>query len=248
MKYMGSKARIAKHILPIILENREDGQWYVEPFVGGANLIDKVDGNRIGSDINFYLIQALELIKSYPTILPRDNTEFTEYDYKLCKTEKRAYDKGGVPSDALYGYVGFQLSYGGKWFGGWRRDKTGKRDYVAEGYRNSLKQSIGLQGVKFITSSYFNLYIPENSIIYCDPPYEGATKYKDKFDHVSFWHWCRNKSKQGHAVFISEYNAPNDFECVWQKEIVSSLTKKTGAKKGIEKLFKYRGKSPIQRV
>ncbi len=41
---MGSKARIAKHILPIILKDRKDGQWYVEPFVGGANLIEEKTG------------------------------------------------------------------------------------------------------------------------------------------------------------------------------------------------------------
>lgn len=38
---MGSKRRIAKDILPIILENRKENQFYVEPFVGGCNLIDK---------------------------------------------------------------------------------------------------------------------------------------------------------------------------------------------------------------
>ena len=39
-------------------------------------------------------------------------------------------------------------------------------------------------------------------------------------------------------MFISEYDMPEDrFECVWSKEISSSLTKDTGSKKGIEKLF-----------
>ena len=42
MKYMGSKQRIAKHILPIILASRETNQTYVEPFCGGCNSIDKV--------------------------------------------------------------------------------------------------------------------------------------------------------------------------------------------------------------
>ena len=56
MKYMGSKNRIAKHILPIILKDRKENQYYVEPFVGGANMIDKVGGLRIGSDVNKYLI------------------------------------------------------------------------------------------------------------------------------------------------------------------------------------------------
>jgi len=44
MKYMGSKNRIAKHLLPIMLAECEKHgitKW-VEPFVGGANMIDKV--------------------------------------------------------------------------------------------------------------------------------------------------------------------------------------------------------------
>ena len=44
MKYMGSKNRVAKEILPIMLKERGQRTW-VEPFVGGANMIDKVDGN-----------------------------------------------------------------------------------------------------------------------------------------------------------------------------------------------------------
>jgi len=54
-----------------------------------------------------------------------------------------------------------------------------------------------------------------------------------------FWEWCREKSLEGHTVFISEYNAPDDFEAVWEKEIPSSLTRNTGAKHGVEKLFVY---------
>jgi DNA adenine methylase len=229
---MGSKNRIARHILPIILKDRKEGQWYVEPFVGGANMIDKVEENRIGADCNEYLIEALKLIRDNITIIPKDNTETNELEYKFAKNSN---------NKALKGYYGFALSYGGKWFGGWRRDKKGKRDYVAEAYRSATKQSELLQGVEFVHSEYNELDIPNNSIIYCDPPYANTTKYKDSFNHDEFWEWCRVKSKEGHQVFISEYNAPDDFECVWQKEIVSSLTKNTGAKKGVEKLFIYKG-------
>ena len=56
MKYMGSKARFAKDLLPIILKDRKEQQYYVEPFVGGCNIIDKVNGKRIASDSNKYLI------------------------------------------------------------------------------------------------------------------------------------------------------------------------------------------------
>ena len=69
MKYMGSKNRIAKHILPIMLEHRTEGMTWVEPFVGGANMIDKVEGKRIGADINFYLIDALSQNTTHQKIL-----------------------------------------------------------------------------------------------------------------------------------------------------------------------------------
>ena len=224
MQYMGSKNRIAKYILPIMLKDRKDGQWWVEPFVGGGNMIDKVEGNRIGADKDGLTIEALIYIRDFVDDLPKNNKDFTEEDYKK----------------ATDGYTAYALSYGGKCWGGWRRDGKGKRDYVAEAYRNALKQSPKLQGVKLIQEDYKRLVIPNNSIIYCDPPYLGTTKYKNDFDHENFWEWCREKTKEGHKVFISEYNAPDDFKYIWSKEINSSLTKDTGSKKGIEKLFMYK--------
>ena len=226
MKYMGSKARIAKHILPIILKDRKEGQCYVEPFVGGANMIDKVDGWRIGADADEDCIKCLEIIRDKINVIPRHNGEFHEKMYKeRCKT---------IPWLMPYGAYAF--SYGGKKWGGYRRDKEGVSDYIAEAYRNSKKQSPLLAGVELVKSRYNNLRIPPESIIYCDPPYANTTKYKDDFDRVAFWQWCREKVTEGHQVFISEYSAPDDFTYVWQKEIQSGLNTNT-TKKGTEKLF-----------
>ena len=226
---MGSKNRIAKEILPIMLNEREERVW-VEPFVGGANMIDKIQGQRIGADINPYLIDALIAIRDSVDDLPKNNHDFTESDYKqLRKNDDYKYK----------GYAGFAFSYSGKWLGGWCRDGKNKRDYVNEAYKNALNQSPNLQGIRLVNESYLNLQIPENSLIYCDPPYENTTKYKDDFNHLEFWEWCRNKTKEGHIVYVSEYNAPADFKCIWSKEIVSSLTQDTGAKTSIERLFEY---------
>ena len=38
-------------------------------------------------------------------------------------------------------------------------------------------------------------------------------------------------------VLISEYNMPNDFECIWEKEHKTSLDKNDNQKIRIEKLF-----------
>lgn len=84
--------------------------------------------------------------------------------------------------------------------------------------------------------NYWELDIPENSIVYCDPPYDGTTKYKDAFDHQKFWTWVRQISKTN-KVFVSEYNAPDDFECIWSKVVTCTMTKNIGSNKKIERLF-----------
>ena len=228
MKYMGSKARHAKEILPLILANRKEGQYYIEPFVGGANVIDKVDGNRIGADLNPFVISIYKKLQEGWTP-PQELTEETYRELKDHKEDWPPY---------LVGYAGFQLSYGGKWFGGYRRDKEGKRNYAMEAYNNTIKQAPGLMGVEFHAGAYDELVIPDGSIIYCDPPYANTTKYKDKnFDHNKFWKWCEDMTNKGHQVFVSEYAAPDHWTCIWEKGTNSSLTKQTGSKKAIERLF-----------
>ena len=233
MKYMGSKARIAKHILPIILKDRKEGQCYVEPFVGGANMIDKVDGWRIGGEFNRYIAEMWkELVNGVQPIA------ITREDYKKIKQNHDDYP------DWLVGWVGVACSYSGKWFGGFagdypesRRCKNGVLpNYQKESINSVKKQLPSLNGVEFVHSSYGELNIPPQSIIYCDPPYANTTKYKDDFDHDKFWQWCREKAAEGHQVFISEYNAPDDFVCVWSKEVNSNANAKATSR-AIEKLF-----------
>ena len=247
MKYMGSKARIAKHILPIILKDRKPEQYYVEPFVGGANIIDKVNGNRIGYDVNKCLISCLDAL-SNGWIPPKNITrEF----YSECRTK---YNSGKFEDEEMHiiGYVGINGSYGGRWFdGGYAGQSLTKlgstRDYPLEAYNNVIKQIPKLEGVMFISSDCGDIEhidLPENSIIYCDPPYQGTKEYitatRSGFNTQEFWGWCRERSFDGHKVFISEYQAPDDFVCVWEQEVKSSLSangKAGGSKKSTEKLF-----------
>lgn len=230
MKYVGSKNRIAKDILEIMIPLRGDRTW-VEPFVGGANLIDKVSGDRIGADANANVIKALKFIRDNLKDIPKNRLEFTEDMYKALRSS---------PDTELKAFAGFTYSFGAKWLGGWSR--SGNRDYVNEAYKNAVKQSPKLQGIKLIHSDYAELQIPPNSLIYCDPPYASTTKYATgAFDHDKFFDWCRSMEQKGHIVFVSEYQAPDDFECVYEKRIVSSLDKNTGGRTGLEKLFRVRG-------
>ena len=53
--YMGSKARIADDVIAVASAERNGGTW-VEPFVGGGNVICRVKGPRIGSDLNWRMV------------------------------------------------------------------------------------------------------------------------------------------------------------------------------------------------
>ena len=227
MQYMGSKNRHAKEMLPIILKDRKPGQWYVEPFVGGANMIDKVEGNRIGADIHPHLICLLDAVAN--GWIPPETV--AEDEYKEAKRLRTI--------DARTAFIGFLCSFGSKWFGGFARSKIGT-NYAKVGHNALMKQAPNIKGVKFFCTSYNQLPIPPNSIIYCDPPYEGTAKYKgvDEFDHIAFWQWCRDKVKEGHQVFVSEYNAPDDWACVWEKKTTVNITsQRKDASERTERLF-----------
>lgn len=233
MKYMGSKARHAQEILSAVMQDIgtsgiEYCNW-VEPFVGGANMIDKVSmANRFGNDINEDLIEMFKAVQR--GWVPPDTITKGEYD---------AVRKGyGITSPELRAFVAIGCSYSGKWWGGYARGNSNNgtpRNYCMESKRNLLSQNI--KGVVFTAGNYFDMYIPDQSIIYCDPPYIGTTKYKDRFDHSKFWQWCNEMVSKGHKVFVSEYVAPKDWKCIWSKMVNNSLTKETGSKQGVEKLF-----------
>ena len=226
---MGSKNRLAKELIPIITADLEEGMWYVEPFVGGCNMIDKVQHPlRLGADSNEYLIALLKYVQA-GGVLPE---HIDKDEYLRVKANPDGYDKWYT------GFCGFIASRNGVFFStyaGICNTKQGERNYLREKRSNLLKQD--LSGIKLECCSYDELEIPDNSVIYCDPPYQATTGYKDSFDSAKFWEWVREKSKAGNKVYVSEYTAPDDFKCIWEKELSSSLS--NTSKKSSEKLFIY---------
>ena len=111
--------------------------------------------------------------------------------------------------------------------GGYRRsyDKEGRiKDEVKGVISNIKKQAPNLKNINFNCLDY-SLCTPYNlrrrTLIYCDPPYRDTTKYSGTkhFNYEKFYNWCRTMADAGHIVLISEYNMPEGFECIWEKEI-----------------------------
>lgn len=225
MKYMGSKNKHYKEMLPIILQARKPGQPYVEPFCGGCNMIYKVPSSfpRYANDNHPYLIALLQHVQNGGE-LP---DYISEIEYKNIQNNKDNYP------DWYAGFVGFGCSFGAKWFGGFARNiKQGHpdeslnlttRNYCAESKRNLLKQAPYFKDIIFTCGDYRDMLIPPESIIYIDPPYKNTTGYKGEFNHAELYIWIKEKKQQGHTVFISEYDMPTGFKVIGGKSVVSSF-------------------------
>lgn len=218
MVYMGSKSRIAKEIVPIIQSYIDDNNIhnYLEPFCGGGNVIDKVKcEHKYASDVQPYLIALLKQTQKDTSVFPET---ITLEEYKDVKDNKEKYPAWYV------GLVGFCASFGGKFFNVYGRDSKGSRSISNERIRNLIKQSLNLKDIQFTCCDFRNIKPTiKNFVIYCDIPYKNSTKYKvDDFPYDEFYDWCRQMAKNN-IVLVSEYNMPNDFECIWQKEIKTSL-------------------------
>jgi len=200
MQYSGGKFRQSKTFVPIINKIRNNYEYYVDPFCGGCNVIDKIGGKRIASDIHSELIIMWEALQG-GWIPP---TDITEDQYNRIKNNKDHYQP------ELVAFVGF-CSFGAKYWCGYPRSKN-RPSKFSNVSRSLLKQLPLIKDVEFYNCSYDELDIPQNSLIYCDPPYKSAktVKYNVSFDYEKFYNWCRKQSKN-HVILISEYQMPDDF-------------------------------------
>lgn len=243
MKYMGSKSRIAKYIVPILQKLIDDNNisTYIEPFCGGCNVIDKIIcKNKIASDINPYLIELLkhrDEVKNLPNFVTKEH--YSEV--------REAYNNRTDKFPEWYiGAIGFLASYNGRFFdGGYAgivTTKEGKtRNYYDEARRNFIEQLPLLKNICFELGSYDDFYTAGfNNLIYCDIPYKNTKQYgySKNFDHNRFWQWVRDISKDN-IVIVSEQEAPEDFECIWEQPIKRTIDNNKRVNV-VEKLFKVK--------
>ena len=242
MVYMGSKSKYAQYIVPILQKaiNENNVQLYIEPFVGGANVIDKIKCNlRYGYDRSDTLIALLiQARDDFSKVLADGNRELWD--------KGKGYVKDGVmPEDMTLAEIGAMEFFASFSNGGFPRGyakNTAGRNYFKEARANMEKQAPNLKGILFYPGNYYELAEVKGAVIYCDPPYANTKHYgyanQEKMDYTRFWNWVREMSKDNY-VFVSEQVAPDDFEIVWEME----AKRTNGANnnfKATEKLFRYK--------
>lgn len=230
MRYLGGKTKIAKPIAEII--SKSSGGCFVSLFCGSCVIESLVKAEtKILNDKHEYLIAMYRALQDGYE-LPENISKEEYYEIKANKDRDKA----------LAGFVGFGCSFGGKWFGGYGTNRAG-RNYCLEAKKHTHNLWGGIKDATFTCLDYRDVEIPENAVVYADPPYAGTTGYSTSkgFDYNEFWGYMRELSKT-HTVFISEEKAPDDFECVWSKEVKRVLdVNKSNIKPKVEKLFIYKG-------
>lgn len=208
---------------------------------GGGNIIDKIEADKkIGCDNQYYLIELFKNIEKVHTL-----PEFVTKEHYL--DVRCQYNDGKQKYDDWYvGMIGFLASYNGRFFdGGYAgiaTTKNGKvRNYYDEARRNLVKQSKNLSRIKWVYGDYRETCSEmQNALIYCDIPYKGTKQYSTSknFNYDEFWEWAK-KMSENNIVLVSEYQAPENWECIWSKPLKKSLNYKHRIE-SVEKLFELK--------
>lgn len=233
LTYVGGKSKLAREISAILKRHRQPGQAYVEPFAGGgAMLAHMTEGDRYANDAHPFAAAYLDAL-SHGTFEPTDPGSVPPWEaYDIVRANADLFP----PADV--GFVGFSWSFGGKWWSGYRRDFTGKRDYVAEAARKTRKHANAYRGALVSCGDYRAFQFPPESLIYCDPPYAGTYGYSvGKFDHAAFHNWAESQVLLGCSVFVSEYTAPDHWAEVWSKERANGFDNSLKLERRVDRLF-----------
>jgi DNA adenine methylase len=151
-------------------------------------------------------------------------------------TREEYYALKASPSpSALQAFAGVIYSFNGIWFNNYAGSYAGAGLKARNTFPGkTVKRLKPLSCVEFKHAMYHEYADHEGCLFYMDPPYKKRReKYKTfngvpiPFDTDEFWEFTRKLSKKN-TVLVSEYEAPDDFECILEFP----------GRHGVEKVFK----------
>ncbi len=227
---MGGKARIARRLASVMLPAAGHRHAYLEPFVGGGWIFAQMAPA-------FRWAAAGD---AQPDIVKLWQAAADGWvpPMQLSREEYRA-QRHAEPS-ALRAFAGFGCSFGGKWFGGYGDNARGD-DFVGAAHRAVLAKAEVFRPALIRHTDYAAWRWPTGlrPLIYCDPPYAGTTAYEGTpaWDPERFWATAEGWAASGAQVFVSEYDAPPGWSCVWRATVKVSLAAHTNTATAEERLF-----------
>lgn len=233
MKYKGSAGILWREFAHLILQEAEEGDFYIEPFGGGMNCITQAPPKlkRFAFDLDFFTIHLWRCLQKGYTIPDKAPGRL---EYELSKQISKEVIQCIVSPDRFSEEVLFNVainrflnSYAGIPYSSYAGDRKKSPAYKKtywEQSRDNLKahldSAFDLKSICFNWADYREINLKNLSnktFIFCNPPEQLSkrTPHLYGFNFNSFWAWCRETGKNEKIrLFILSNNAPDDFYCL----------------------------------
>lgn len=248
MQYLGGKADVGRRIAQVCSERLTPGSTFVDMFCGALNVIRHVPssvplaagglvaGHRVAIDACGPLIVMWRAALA-GWVPPK---VVTANDYERIKQTQD-------PHDPLTAFVLFGCSFGGKWCGGYAKDRPEQR-YAECASNGVVKKARDCAGVRLEHNTFQGKHPgcwAPGTVLYCDPPYQATTGYKaiEPFNSGAFWHWAEQHARLGVHVFVSEgtlCEEPLGWRLVLEQAAAQGGRLTPGKTPRVDRLF-YRG-------
>lgn len=233
MKYMGSKRKYWKDIVPIIQRyiNEHNIEVFIDAFVGAANLSEHIIAPiKIGNDLSFSLIglhkQAQTDFSKIPTEGSREMWDRCYSEWKRINALPQEERKESEIPFYEIGAIEWYGSFSGRGFpGGYAKPSETRNPYVSSRNTHEKEAKTSLyQDIIFTCGDYrtilerFKELSDKKILFYFDSPYKGTKAYgiSPHFNFEEYYDYLR-KISQTYPCFISEQEMPEDFPIVWEK-------------------------------
>ncbi len=207
LSYQGGKAKNGMTLAEMIESHRKERQTYIEPFVGGGNVICHIadHGERIGTDAHDLLINFFHAVQSGWRPSPAKPSDAMYQRYKKRWAKETDFSGLTLEKKAQIAWMGYGASYDGAWFAG-RNPESGLKLFD--------RDSPHIMNAQFWQGLYDHHSHRRGCLIYCDPPYKGKKGFAavrataGEFVHDRFWDWCAMMVARNNVVLVSEETLP----------------------------------------
>lgn len=245
--YRGSKRNIADDILKAIYDYNPNAYAFYDLFGGGGSMslyAKKCGYDVYYNDLNKHIYGVIDYFKKH-----RNNLDSRLYDFLSREEFYRIKEKENkTPVEYVMLYL-HSFSNNFKEYFCKKEDEeyykhfynfVVKNSYESACYFDSYALKINsISDIEISNKDYREVEIkhnPSDCIIYCDIPYKNTGKYIESLNHNEFYKWCFEKKEQGYNVFVSEYDMPLDFKCIFEKEHIKKIGVQNNLK-SIERLY-----------
>ncbi|MGI6074380.1 MAG: Dam family site-specific DNA-(adenine-N6)-methyltransferase [Fermentimonas sp.] len=188
--YIGNKHRLLSQIIPLFPQNIDT---FFDIFCGGLDVSVNVRANKkVANDINYFVIEILEMFKSTNTEQLLYNIEETIAKFKLSKDNKKSYynfrEYYNNNKDPLLLYVLMCYSFNYQFRFNSNHDFNNPAGTNRSSFNQNMKNRLSsfkeqLYNIEFSNKNFKDFDYSQIKIydfVYCDPPYRSSVgSYND---------------------------------------------------------------------